>query len=164
MFTHILCPIDGSNESLLALDAAAELACEQGAGLTICTVVSPARASAMAFCEPSMSAACFDALDKEAKAMVDTACVRVNATIPAQAVSLSGAPVDVIVDYAAASQCDLIVMGSHGRSGISRALLGSVAKGVVRHAAVPVLIVRHPLHRPKGVSVPAAEHPQAVHS
>lgn len=51
-------------------------------------------------------------------------------------------PADVIVDQAAAQRCDLIVMGTHGRRGIGRALLGSDAELVLRQSPVPVLLVR----------------------
>lgn len=55
---------------------------------------------------------------------------------------LSGRPADSITEYAAAEHFDLIVMGTHGRSGVSHALLGSVAERVVRAASCPVLTVR----------------------
>jgi nucleotide-binding universal stress UspA family protein len=51
-------------------------------------------------------------------------------------------PVEAILKYAEEHQPDLIVMGSHGRSGVARMLLGSVAENVMRHAAVPTLVVR----------------------
>lgn len=146
MFKNILCPIDGSDTSLQALDVAARLAAEQKAELTICTVVDPAKASAMAFGDPAMSAACFDALDGEAKAMVADAAARVKDIVAAQVATVSGAPVQSIVDYLVSHPYDLIVMGSHGRSGISRAFIGSVAEGVLRHANVPVLVIRQHVH------------------
>jgi nucleotide-binding universal stress UspA family protein len=54
----------------------------------------------------------------------------------------TGDPRDLIVDTAAEIGADLIVMGTHGRRGVSRALLGSVAEGVLRHATCPVLTIR----------------------
>jgi nucleotide-binding universal stress UspA family protein len=54
---------------------------------------------------------------------------------------LSGIPTRKIAEYARRQGIDLIVMGSHGRSGLSRALLGSVAEGVVRRGPCPVLVV-----------------------
>lgn len=53
-----------------------------------------------------------------------------------------GNPVDEIVRAAEEAHCGLIVMGSHGRSGVGRVLLGSVAEGVMRQAVCPVLIVK----------------------
>jgi nucleotide-binding universal stress UspA family protein len=55
-------------------------------------------------------------------------------------------PSDAILGYAKAAQIDLIVMGTHGRTGVSRMLVGSVAERVVRTAPCPVLTVRHPEH------------------
>jgi len=53
---------------------------------------------------------------------------------------------DAIVSHAAAAGVDLIVIGTHGRKGVSRLLLGSVAERVVRMAPCPVLTVHHPEH------------------
>jgi nucleotide-binding universal stress UspA family protein len=143
MFTHILVPIDGSDCSLHALGIAASFAREQQARLTICTVVDPAKAAAMAFGEAALSAACMDALDEEGKTLVQDASTRVQPASAVHTEVLDGAPVEGIVQYARESGADLIVIGSHGRSGISRLVLGSVAEGVIRNATVPVLVVRH---------------------
>ncbi len=58
-----------------------------------------------------------------------------------------GHPVEEICHYANKNVADLIVMGSHGRSGLSRILLGSVAERVVRISPCPVVVVRHPDHQ-----------------
>jgi universal stress protein A len=55
-----------------------------------------------------------------------------------------GAPADAILEYAAEHGIDLVVMGTHGRDGVARMLLGSVAETVVRKATCPVLIVHAP--------------------
>ena len=55
---------------------------------------------------------------------------------------LQGSPKEEIIRYAEANDIDHIVMGSRGRSGMSRLLLGSVAETVVRHSTVPVTVVR----------------------
>ena len=57
-----------------------------------------------------------------------------------------GAPFVEIIRYAKKHKIDLIVMGTHGRTGLSHILLGSVAERVVRKAPCPVLTVRHPEH------------------
>jgi nucleotide-binding universal stress UspA family protein len=142
MFKHVLCPIDGSDRSSQALDMAAKFAASHGADLTICTVVDPSRAAAMAFGDPTMSNACFDALEDDGNALLTEAASRVQNTVVAHTALIVGQPVDAIVQYAAEHGNDIIIMGSHGRSGIHRALLGSVTEGVVRHAHVPVLIDR----------------------
>ena len=132
-----------------ALDTAAAFAREQQARLTICTVVDPAKAAAMAFGEASMAAACLDALDDEGKGLVRDAATRVQAVTPADVVVLDGAPVDAITDYAHSSGADLVIIGSHGRTGLSRLFLGSVAEGVIRNASAPVMVVRRaPVAKP----------------
>jgi len=72
-----------------------------------------------------------------------------------------GAPAEEIVRYADACDADLIIMGTHGRSGIAHVLMGSVAEQVVRVAPCPVLLVRAHEHaaRPQevAVSVPPVE-------
>lgn len=60
----------------------------------------------------------------------------------ALAIVAAGSPADEIVKAAREWPADLIVIGSHGRSGLQRALLGSVAEAVTRHAPCPVLVVR----------------------
>jgi universal stress protein A len=55
---------------------------------------------------------------------------------------LTGSPAEEIVRVAEAEQVDMVVIGTHGRTGLSRLLMGSVAENVVRHAACPVLTVK----------------------
>ena len=58
-----------------------------------------------------------------------------------------GTPVDELVDYAKEKEIDLVVMGTHGRTGIGRLLMGSVAEGVVRRAPCPVLTIKQPAEK-----------------
>src|SRR5688572_31954588 len=67
---------------------------------------------------------------------------------------VTGTPTRTIVDYSATLGADLIVMGTHGRSGMAHLLLGSVAERVVRLAAAPVLTIRQPAGPVKRVLVP----------
>jgi len=60
----------------------------------------------------------------------------------ARAWAISGSPRHAITEIAAKRKCDLIVMGSHGRSGLSRLLLGSETQGVLARVKIPVLVVR----------------------
>jgi nucleotide-binding universal stress UspA family protein len=62
------------------------------------------------------------------------------------AIATSDSPAEAIVEYARTHEIDLVVMGTHGRSGMARLLVGSVAERVVRTAPCPVLTVRHPEH------------------
>ena len=64
--------------------------------------------------------------------------------IPTAFLVWEGEPGEAIVDAAEAEQVDLIVLGSHGRRGVHRTLMGSVSDHVVRHAQCPVVVVRGP--------------------
>ena len=58
---------------------------------------------------------------------------------------LLGHPADAIVDFATEHHIDLVVMGTHGRTGVARLVMGSIAEAVVRRAECPVLTVKHPV-------------------
>jgi nucleotide-binding universal stress UspA family protein len=62
------------------------------------------------------------------------------------AVRVSGSPASAIVQYARSIGANVIIVGTHGRDGVSRLLMGSVAEHVVRHAPCPVLVVRRNEH------------------
>jgi nucleotide-binding universal stress UspA family protein len=73
---------------------------------------------------------------------------------------LEGHPADVIVETAAETGADLVVMGTMGRSGLTRLVMGSVAEEVLRRSPCPVLTVRGVV--PVPVEAPAAAEPEAV--
>ncbi len=78
-----------------------------------------------------------------AEQLVSAAAERVTAAGFATVTAIrEGDPRRVILDYAAEHECDWIVMGSHGRRGLGRFLMGSVSEAVARHARCSVLIVR----------------------
>ncbi len=137
--TNILVPIDHSACSVQALDYAAELTQKLDAKLTLLSVIGIPSYGVpelgVGLTAPMMDSLIADnqrALDDLAKARpaVGQTLVRV------------GDARDVILQMADELKADLIVMGTHGRRGISRALLGSVAEMVVRTSQVPVLTVR----------------------
>lgn len=75
---------------------------------------------------------------------------------------VAGVPVQMILEVTRVRQVDLIIMGTHGRSGMSRVFLGSVAEGIMRYAPCPVLVVRHwepHLVQECATSGAAADHP-----
>lgn len=143
MFKKIFVPTDGSRCSQQALEIGAQLASDQHAQLVLCSVVEPAKPEyAMAFATPELVGGLYDALRDEAEQILTDAAASVASTCQAQTIVREGLPVEEIADAAKASGADLIVMGSHGRRGLPHLFLGSVAEGVLRTAAVPVLIVR----------------------
>jgi len=73
----------------------------------------------------------------------------INPHIPIHHVFLEGDPAQEIIEYAAKAGMDLIVMGTHGRTGLDRLLMGSVAEKVMRDASCSVLVVKLPRAQPR---------------
>lgn len=83
---------------------------------------------------------------REAKQDLDKLRVEICQTIPCQTVLRTGEPQLEIISAANELEADLIILGTHGRSGLARVLLGGTAEKVVRHAGCPVLVVREHEH------------------
>jgi nucleotide-binding universal stress UspA family protein len=136
-FARVLCPVDFSEASERALDLAAGLAQPGGAGITLLHVIEPPAIHARV---QRLLEVVRD-LDKWAAAHLDAWAARA----PAPAAKLcrvghAGAEILKVLDEGPAF--DLVVLGSHGKLGLERVLLGSVAEKVVRHASCPVLVAR----------------------
>lgn len=145
MYQRILVPVDGSATANLGLTEAIKLAKLTGARLLLMHAVDIAAVSIT----PDASAALpqlFDALRESGTALLAKARTSADvADVPAETRlvdTLAGRVSDLIVDTAKAWQADLIVIGTHGRRGMTRLLIGSDAEQVVRTATVPVLLVR----------------------
>lgn len=157
MFTRILVPTDFSATSDAALDYARTLAERFGASLHLLHVVDNAYLSgdmASEMYTPAISsireALLKDVEGRLALRLPDGDRKRFRGTTQA----LVGTGARTIVDYAAAHGIDLIVMGTHGRSGLAHLLMGSVAERVVRLAPCPVLTVRQALASQRSRVVP----------
>jgi nucleotide-binding universal stress UspA family protein len=145
LFKKILVPVDGSEPSDSAVALAIRVAHDQDAKLLFLHVSEVAKIAAMV----SSTAVCVDpspALDAEQAAGED-ALRRAEtkagkSAVAVESLLVKGASADAILKISHQEGADLIVMGSHGRGGIQRALLGSVAEGVLRHSTVPVMIAR----------------------
>jgi len=141
MYDRILVPTDGSTETERAVEHAAELAAAHGAELHAVYVVNSATFAGLHM-ETSWEGVS-EVLREEGESALD----RVEDIAGSHGVAvttglLDGSPSKRIVEYAEGESCDLVVMGTHGRGGIDRLLLGSVAEGVVRACSVPVLTVQ----------------------
>lgn len=147
MFKRILLATDGSPASEHAAALAVSLARVHGAQLTALYVVDPypylgvGEANPMGF-DAYMSAAREHAA--EAHTRIDTLCRQGDGPPVALEVRMAEdvAAIDGILGAAAEIGADLIVVGSHGRSGIARLMLGSVAGKVVAQSPIPVLVAR----------------------
>lgn len=144
MFNRILVALDGSDCSHKALDLAVTLAKEQGASCTVCTVVDVVRAAAsMTFATGDIVNEWIVTLNKDARQIENEAVAKHAASgVSIETQLVEGDPASALLDVAKKMDADLIIMGSHGRTGLKRLWLGSVAESVVQEATVPVLIVR----------------------
>jgi nucleotide-binding universal stress UspA family protein len=142
MADHVLLPMDGSDQSQHALEHA--LAEHADARITVLHVIDPARATygAQAGIPPS-SEEWFDAEEARAERLFEDVREQAQeAGVEVTTTTEVGQPSRVIVEYAEGHDVDHVVIGSHGRKGLSRVLLGSVAELVVRRSPVPVTVVR----------------------
>jgi nucleotide-binding universal stress UspA family protein len=141
LYERILVPTDGSSAGRRAVEHAAALAATHGATVVGVYVVNTAGYAGL----PMESS--WEGLDDMLRADGDAALETVrevaeNRGVPVETHVLEGSPSRQIVEFAEREGCDLVVMSTHGRGGIDRLLLGSVAEKVVRSANVPVMTVR----------------------
>lgn len=145
MFNHILIAIDGSELADKALQQGLELASALKAKVTIVTVTEPWHTFAAGEATVAFPIDEYEAgITKAAQSTLGNAEIAAkNANVPYDSVHVKDSyPADGILETAKKSSCDLIVMASHGRRGLSRLLLGSQANHVVTHSSFPVLICR----------------------
>lgn len=147
-FHRILCPVDFSGYSRRAVETALELASSLGASLTLLHVVEPTHEL---FPPPAgllPARAPGDDLHADARRELESWSQEIRAhraDVPVSLATGDGSPSAAILDaVTSGAGHDLVVMGSHGRGGLERAILGSVADHVVRHASCPVLVVPPP--------------------
>lgn len=132
---RILCPVDFSEASDAALDVASKLAREGGAKLFIVHVEENA-----AVVHPGLFGGLPPVAWKEKHRLSNTLPTATEVRFEHDL--LIGDPANQIVEFAEKRGVDLIVMGSHGMTGLLRVLMGSVAEGVVRRSPVPVLTLK----------------------
>ena len=139
MYDEILVPTDGSPASDAALEHAVDLAAQYGARLHALYVVDGAADSTL----EAGSEIVVEALQSEGETATQrVADAAANAGVDTTTTVTTGTAYQSIRDYVADNEIDIIVMGTHGRKGLDRYLLGSVTERVVRTADVPVLTVR----------------------
>ncbi len=148
MITKILVPTDGSKTAQKAARYAVDLAKQLKASIIVLSVFDRSSSRAWATYDSvaapqvleSMESYLQEAAKKHGEA-VKKLCDKHG--IPSKIILTTGHPVEDIVNEAKRSKADLIVMGSHGRSALAAAVLGSVAYGVIhRDMKTPVLVVK----------------------
>jgi len=143
VFRHVLCPVDFSEPSRDAVRLAASLVQPGGAGITLLHVIELPVSYAGELWPLELSRD----LDERSAARLDAWVKELAPTVAVPVTHRSrigGAGAQTLAAIDADSTVDLVVMGSHGRTGASRLLLGSVAEKVMRHARCPVLVARRP--------------------
>jgi nucleotide-binding universal stress UspA family protein len=144
MYKHILIATDGSELAGKAVTTGLTLAKELGAKVTAVTVTEPW--SAMMSGEPALVFPIEDyekvAAENAQRILAGVRDAAREAGIDCETVHASDFPAEGIIETAKAKGCELIVMASHGRRGLSKLLLGSQATRVLTLATVPVLVCR----------------------
>ncbi|WP_135304802.1 universal stress protein [Haloarcula amylovorans] len=140
-YTDILVPTDGSEGSEAAIGPAVDIASTYDARLHALSVIDT-----MAMGVDVRSVGVLDALEESAESAVEIIEEQATqASVSAVETAIKhGSPYRGIRSYVEEHDIDLVVMGTHGRSGIERYLLGSVAEKTVRTSPVPVMTVRQP--------------------
>ncbi len=140
-FHNILCPVDFSDCSREALVKAVEIAKENRARLTLIHAYQYPTTEGALYVRDILSQ-----IQAEARQAVAGFCAEATklGAEGVEGVAILGVAYDEVVKRARELGCDLIVMGTHGRSGLKHAFIGSVAERVVRYAPCTVMVVRAP--------------------
>ncbi len=143
MFKRILVPLDGSPLAETVLPHAEALAQALDAEVILLRVtVNPA--AEYSFSDPGLASDLIQQIEQESKTYIKAMCARLEKNgVRATYLIRQGIVADTILQVSEAMQADLIAMSTHGRSGIPRWLLGSVADRVLRISPMPVMLF-HP--------------------
>lgn len=139
---HILVPIDFSSDADDAVDMAISLARELGSRITLLHVIHDVYIGVgeMAAALPTSY---YDEIEADVKREIQTYLNKVvEAGLQGDSIVVHGVPFQSILDTVAEQNIDLVVMGTHGRTGLKHVLLGSVAEKVIRMATCPVMVTR----------------------
>ena len=148
MFQRIIVPVDGSDASNLALDAALRIARDAGGQVRLVHVVEEMAYLSGGSAYGAYSADMLGIMRDAGSTILSDALGRAQAAGVAADTQLYDKLGDrlseVVADIAQSWNADLVVVGTHGRRGMRRLLLGSGAEQIIRTAPVPVLVIRSP--------------------
>ena len=158
MFHRILVPIDGSTTSNRGLDEAIGLASDQKAKICLLHIVDELMVAGGADGIAFVPATYIDEFVQASRAGGKKLLDRAEAKVRKHAIEVESVLLETvgrrvaeqIIKQAKKWRADVIVLGTHGRRGLSRVVMGSDAEMVLRETRVPVLLVRSPLRAPKG--------------
>lgn len=153
--SKIICPTDFSERADAAIDYATTLGAESGATLYIVYVHEGSPIVVPGYDSYGYSTDVLGAqLERERETLKRIKPRREG--VPCVHQLLLGLPAQEIIRIAEQERADLIVMGTHGRTGVRRALMGSVAEAVVRRAPCPVLTIKQPARASQPATAPPA--------
>ena len=160
---RILCPIDFSEGSSAALEHALFFVERFGAELELLhawQIPYSVRPDLMLWMEAGVSQSIFEATRDQAATAMQQQVAQIPAALRARTEgrTVHGDPVTAILDALGGKTYDMVVMGTHGRTGFSHLLMGSVAERVVRRSPVPVLTVRQPKASKHAAETAASAH------
>lgn len=139
----IVLGVDFSPASERARDAAIKMAKQWGAHVLLVHALRPLGSPGLDLGHPQYDPERNESADVTASAdnLADAWLHRVRQQVPADLVTRPGRPVDVVLEEAQRVDARAIVVGSHGSTGLQRAVLGSVAEGILAHSHIPVIVV-----------------------
>lgn len=155
LFSSVLLAVDGSEPAQHAANLAIHLVRESGAKLTCVTALDemPTIGAMSVDLVSAEDASVSTKLRAVANAIVDAVTAQATAAgVRCEPRVIEAHPVAAILQAVGESRADLIVMGTHGRSGVERIVLGSVAESVLREATVPVLLSSQRAERAAGAA------------
>jgi len=143
MYKKILVPLDGSPLAEMAIPHAEALAKSEHAEIIILRVVATP-ASEFLTDDPNITSLIIQNIEKETASYVhDKVAMLEKENLRVTGITRGGSVPDIILDVADETYADVITMSTHGRTGLSCWLMGSVADKVVHHAHIPVMLI-HP--------------------
>lgn len=154
-FDNVLCPVDFSKNSELALDYALSLAVQHSARVCVMHVLPDVLADPDVY--PYLSEPVLPSGESRERALEQLGAFVHRALakdVPVDVALEQGDVVETVVEKASKIPADLVVLGTHGRRGLARLLMGSVTERVLRHATPPVLSISPHASAPPSVGVP----------
>lgn len=141
MFTNVLVPVDGSDNSYRALDAALLLSQKLGSNITVVNVMEQVPITHIE--SEKLLSELLEAYRKENQEILSK-CSKIASEkgISIKTLLLQGNPASVILDYCKKENFDLVIMGSRGLGKFKQLILGSVSNKIVHHCQCAVLLIR----------------------
>ena len=141
MFTNVLVPVDGSDNSYRALDAALHLSEKLGSSITVVNVMEQVPITHIE--SEKLLSELLEAYKKENQEILSKCSNIANEKgLSIKTLLLQGNPASVILDYSKKENFDLVIMGSRGMGKFKQLILGSVSSKIVHHSPCAILLIR----------------------